>query len=132
MKVSAGPVETLPSDRCLPVADGAALVLMTADGPRAYANQCLHLGSAMDDAWIRDGVLSCPLHFWRYDATTGQLIGGQPTASPAGQPAGSPGLASFPVEVIEGEVFVDVPEPEPPLSFRDRQLKHAEDWNRDQ
>ncbi len=127
MRVSAGHIDTLPADRCLPVADGAVLVLLTPDGPRAYANRCLHHGSAMDDAWVRDGVLSCPLHFWRYEATTGHLIGGQP----AGPAAEQPGLASFPVEVIDGEVFVDIPDPEPPLSFRDRQLKHAEDWNRD-
>ncbi len=126
MKVSAGRVEDLPSDRCLTVGDGAAIVTMTDDGPRAYANRCLHLGSAMDGAWVRDGVLSCPLHFWRYRVQTGQLISG---ANKSGD--GEQCLARFSVEVIEGEVFVDLPEPEAPLSFRERQLKHAAEWNRD-
>lgn len=120
MKVSAGRLADLPDDRCLTVADGAALVFQTADGPRAYANRCLHLGSPMDDAWIRGGVLSCPLHFWRYDAATGRLGGHNPD-----------GLESLPVIVTDGEVFVDVPDPEPPLSFREQQLKHAAEWNRD-
>ncbi len=98
-------------------------MMMTANGPRAYANRCLHLGSPMDEAWIRDGVLSCPLHFWRYDVSTGQLVGGSPQDQS--------GLTTYAVEVIDGEVFVEIPEPREPLSFRARQLKHAAEWKRD-
>lgn len=123
MRVAAGPIDELPTDRCLPLADGAVLLMMTDDGPRAYANRCLHLGSAMDEAWIRDGVLSCPLHFWRYHASTGQLIGSSPQDRP--------GLTTFDVDVVDGQVFVEVPEPPKQLSFRERQLKHAAEWNRD-
>jgi len=70
-------------------------------------------------------VLSCPLHFWRYRVTTGRLIGGD-------SPDEGPQLDSVPVDVIDGEVFVDVPDPEAPMSFRERQLKHAAEWKRSQ
>jgi nitrite reductase/ring-hydroxylating ferredoxin subunit len=117
--VDAGPVDDLPSDRCVPVGDGRAVVVRTAGEVVAFPNRCLHQASPLDGGWVRDGVLSCPLHFWRY-RLDGSLIGG----------GDGDRLERLPVTVVDGAVQVEVPDPPAATSLRERLLARARDYDR--
>lgn len=59
---------------------GEVLVAETAQGPRAYANACPHMGVAVDgpgETFIRlRDHLSCPVHHALFDLTTGLCVWG--------------------------------------------------------
>lgn len=118
-RVSAGPLAELPKDRCTSVAAGRAIVVRVRDEVAAFENQCLHQASPLAGGLVRGGVLVCPLHFWMYDVPAGTLRGSDEQ------------LPRYDVEVIDGEVFVDLPPEPPPMSMRQQLLAHAEDWKRD-
>ncbi|MBW3605433.1 MAG: Rieske (2Fe-2S) protein [Actinobacteria bacterium] len=91
------------------------------DGRRviAFDNHCLHTGAALDGATVRDGVLMCPRHFWRYDVPDGTVRSG-----------GTGALPSYPVTIDpDGGVWVDLPPP-PSGSLRDQLLRHVQTWER--
>lgn len=117
--VNAGDLEELPTDRGVAIADGRAVVVRVGDEVFAYRNECLHQASPLDGGLVKDGVLTCPLHLWRYDATTGTKCG-------------EPGLRleSYPVEVVSGSVTVQLPEPPPARSMSEMLLAHAREWSR--
>ena len=117
--VSAGAVEDLPTDRCVEIDDGRAVVVRVGDQAYAYRNECLHQASPLAGGLIKEGVITCPLHFWRYEADTGAKCG-EPELR----------LDSYPVRVESGNVLVDLPEPEPPRSMREMMLEHAREWDR--
>ncbi len=93
---------------------GAALVAMVEGRPYAVSDVCLHRQGRLSDGVLRDGVITCPEHWWRYDVTTGAR-----TDEP------SDVLASYPARIIDGWVEVDVPAVEPARSLRDVLLAHA-------
>lgn len=119
MRVELGPLDSIPSDHCIAVAEGRIVVARMGDSVVAFQNRCLHQNSKLEGGRIESGKLTCPLHFWRYEATTGRHLGNR----------GS--LDSYPIEVIDGQVFVEAPEPEPQLSVRELMLRHAREWSRD-
>ena len=119
MKVLAGRLEDVPTDHCVAVGDGAAVVVRVDDGVVAFPNHCLHVGGALAGGRVWDGGLTCPNHFWRYRLSDGEHLGGQGA------------LTSYPTEVTpEGEVYVEVPDPGPQLSMREQLLAHAREWQR--
>lgn len=118
--VAVGPVASIPRNRCLLVGSGEAVLLLTDEGPRAYVNRCPHNDLPLDGAWIRDGVLTCPHHFWRFDAETGVGM-----TEPEG-------LVSLEVVESLGDVQVVLPVEAQPETFREQQLRHARSWRRDQ
>ncbi|MGL5818264.1 MAG: Rieske (2Fe-2S) protein [Phycicoccus sp.] len=119
MKVSAGQLDDLPTDRCVSIGDGSAVVLRAGAGAVAYRNACLHNGSSLDSARVHDGRFSCPQHFWQYDRMTGAHLGGRGRLAPCA------------VEITAGgEVVVEVPDLIPPQSMRERLLAHAREWER--
>jgi nitrite reductase/ring-hydroxylating ferredoxin subunit len=123
-RIAIGPVDAIPNDRAVAVAGDRAVVLRIdgdddSSGVRAFRNRCLHQDAPLADGWVRRGVLSCPLHFWRYDATTGRLRGG--TAC----------LDRFEVEVVDGQAFVLVPDDPPELSLREQLLARAAGYDRE-
>ncbi|HWL45359.1 MAG TPA: Rieske (2Fe-2S) protein [Ilumatobacter sp.] len=118
MLVPAGRLEALPERRAVAFGDGRAVVVRVGAEVCAYRNQCLHQASPLDGAWVRDGVLTCPLHFWRYDVADGTCRNG------TGR------LDTHPVTIVDGEVLVDLPEPPPPVPLREHLLAHARDWTR--
>ena len=109
----------LPQDRAVAVADGRAVLVRVGDEVFAYRNECLHQASPLHGGLIKEGILTCPLHFWRYDATTGAKCGQIRLQ-----------LESYSVEVASGSVLVRLPDPPPTRSMRERLLAHAEDWDR--
>ena len=63
----------------------------------AVSNICPHQHTALIyDGFIEDGCVVCPAHGWMFNLKTGRL------------PAGSRGLDSFPVKLIDGSVFIKV------------------------
>lgn len=111
--------EDVPADGCLPVAEDRVLLARAGDHIVAWENRCLHRDTPLHRGLVRDGVLTCPQHFWRYDLATGcNLASGAP-------------LGAIPVEVTDdGDVVVGPPSP-PTGSLRDILLVHARTWSRD-
>ncbi len=119
MEVSAGRLADLPTDRCVAVAAGRAIVVRLGEEVVAFENRCLHQNSPLAGGRVVEGILTCPMHFWRYRLPEGATTG-------SGER-----LVTYPVVVRAGEVFVDVPDEPPPRSIREALLDHARNWNRD-
>jgi len=64
----------------------------------ALDNTCTHQGGPLADGIVSDGAVACPLHERRFDLATGQ---------PIEHDCGA--VASYPVEVRDGAVFLGVP-----------------------
>jgi HAD superfamily hydrolase (TIGR01509 family) len=80
----------------------------------AVADSCLHKGLSLSQGLLRDGHVTCPGHWWRYDVHTGALAGHEGVAA-----------ATYPVYAVGGDVVVAVPPAEPRLSWREVLLQHA-------
>lgn len=108
-----------PRERATAVAGGRAVLVRVGNEIFAYRNECLHQASPLKGGLVKDGVLTCPLHFWRYEADTGAKCG-DPSLR----------LESYPVEVVDGIVRVTLPDPPPDRSMRETLLAHAKEWDR--
>lgn len=63
----------------------------------ALSNICPHQHTALIyDGFIESGFVVCPAHGWMFNIKTGRM------------PAGGKGLDSYPVKVIDGNVFIKV------------------------
>lgn len=118
-RVAVGPLSAIPADACVAVADGVAVAVRVGDRVCVYRNRCLHQESPLEGGWVRSGVLSCPRHFWRYDAATGRHLDG------------SGALERFDAEVIGDEVFVELPDDTGHHSLREELLARARHYDRD-
>ena len=111
-------VEDLEEGTCKAVA-GELVLLARVDGEVvAYRNRCLHQGAPLHDGLIRDGTLTCPMHFWRYRLVDGRKVGSNVALEPV------------PVTVVDGEIEIIPPQPAP-SSMRDLLLEHARTWRRE-
>src|ERR1700678_501036 len=60
--------------------DGESVLLVNVDGTiRAYANQCPHQASALDQGDLDGEKLTCGTHLWEFSALTG--LGLNPAAA---------------------------------------------------
>ena len=119
MRVPIGSVADVPERGCIAVAEGRAVVVRIGDELRAYRNRCLHQDAPLTGGWVRDGVLSCPHHFWRYDVSTGALRSGVGC------------LERYAVEYDGDEAVVVLPDEPPRRSLREELLDRAHDYDRD-
>lgn len=110
--------DQVPSDGCLAVADGRVLLARVGGRVVAWRNRCQHRDAPLDGGLVRDGVVTCPRHFWRYDLATGRNLA-----------SGAP-LDRVPVTVEDGRVVV-VPPTDPPVDLRAMLLEHARTWSRE-
>jgi nitrite reductase/ring-hydroxylating ferredoxin subunit len=79
-------------------AEGRGVLLVRVDGRlAAYANACPHKGTPLSDGDLVDGVLTCNVHRWEFDAKSGSSI------NPVGK-----SLSCFPVRVEGGRILVAV------------------------
>ncbi len=85
----------------------------------AIDDRCAHKEQPLAGGVVRDGILTCPSHLWRYDLRTGQRVDAPGWAVPRHE-----------VRVIDGEIVVEVPEPTPAKSMRQLLLEHARQWER--
>ncbi|MDN5216570.1 thiamine pyrophosphate-binding protein [Fulvivirgaceae bacterium BMA12] len=64
----------------------------------ALDNKCPHQGGPLGEGSIENGLLRCPWHGWDYHPCTGKA------------PGYDDGVATFPVEIREGSVYVGIEE----------------------
>jgi nitrite reductase/ring-hydroxylating ferredoxin subunit len=76
--VHAGSVEDLQARGCLTVQGGRHGIAVFWDGerPQAVDNRCPHLGFPLAKGTLRDGILTCHWHHWRFDVETGGCFNG--------------------------------------------------------
>lgn len=113
----------------VPVAQGLAVtaegreiaVFRLGDEFVAYQGSCLHRGSPLADGMCRDGVVTCPAHWWRYDLRSGSRVDAPDLR-----------LARYPVIARGGRLLLTVPLAaapgsvvEPAEGWRDRLLRLA-------
>ncbi|MGH2348739.1 MAG: Rieske (2Fe-2S) protein, partial [bacterium] len=97
--VRAGRLEDVKARGCVAVqVNGHTLALFAQDG-RIYAvdNRCPHMGFPLHRGTVHDGILTCHWHHARFDLATGGTF--DPWADD---------VRVFPVEVRDGEVWVDL------------------------
>ena len=119
MRVSAGQFESLSSgDRVSVTSGDIKVVVFNIDGELyAIDGFCGHRGGPLEEGVVRDGVVTCPWHLLRYDVKTGERTDVHEIRQ-----------AVYPVSVEDGVIVIDVPDPAPPQSMRDRLLEAARDW----
>jgi nitrite reductase/ring-hydroxylating ferredoxin subunit len=100
--VRVAPLETLlEKGRHLFKAEGKQIAVFAGDGGVfACNNRCPHEGyPLMEGSLTQDCVLTCNWHNWKFDLASGEtLVGGDR-------------LRRYPVEIVDGEVFVDIADP---------------------
>ncbi len=93
----------------LPIGEGRAVrvgsreiaLFRAAEGPvHAIAARCPHAGGPLADGIVSGGKVTCPLHAWKFDLTTGE------GTSPGGHCDAIPTYSAF---VEDGDVFVSLP-----------------------
>src|SRR5215813_5185552 len=78
--------------------DGRSVALFQHKGDiYATDNQCPHMGYPLTRGRVRNGVLTCDWHGWSYDMKGGGCFTG-----------GCDDLDTFPVEVCDGSIYIDV------------------------
>jgi nitrite reductase/ring-hydroxylating ferredoxin subunit len=92
-------LEQLPPGRAMTVTIGdLQIALVNVDGRvHAIDDACLHAGSSLGAGVLEGKVLCCRGHGWRYDVTTGCVLG-------------VPGLGvrAYEVQVVDGRIKVAV------------------------
>ncbi|TWG94731.1 3-phenylpropionate/trans-cinnamate dioxygenase ferredoxin subunit [Nocardioides sp. J9] len=90
----------VPADEALGVTIDRYDVAIARDGDDVYALQdlCSHAAVPLSEGEVADCTIECWLHGSTFDLRTGK-----PTCLPATEP-----VATFPVEVRDGDVYVDV------------------------
>ncbi|WP_454915273.1 Rieske 2Fe-2S domain-containing protein [Xanthobacter sediminis] len=93
-------LSALKEGALLPVGIGTTLVLAVwplGGTPRAFQGLCPHAGELLIDARFDGRSLTCRAHDWEFDATSGVCTVG-----------GLCSLARYPVEIRDGEMFVEI------------------------
>src|SRR2546427_1385484 len=71
------------------------ILLLRADGQiRALDSRCPHMGYPLSQGTIKDGVLRCHWHHWRFDLASGGCF-----------TEGGDDVAVFPLEIRDGEIW---------------------------
>lgn len=99
------PVESLPEEggRLFSYLDKRLALFRTPRGVFATDNRCPHEGYALVRGDVKQGVLTCAWHNWKFDLESGQcLFGGE-------------NVRSYPVEIRNGIIHVDVHDPAPEI-----------------
>jgi 3-phenylpropionate/trans-cinnamate dioxygenase ferredoxin component len=91
--------EDVLDDVALAVTIGDFAVAVARDGEEFFAlqDECSHAAVALTEGEVLDCTVECWLHGSTFDLRTGK-----PTTLPATEP-----VATFPVEVRDGDVYVD-------------------------
>jgi nitrite reductase/ring-hydroxylating ferredoxin subunit len=114
-EVSVSLDEVMQQGRVTTSSEGTAVLVAFIDGEIvAYEDACGHRGNSLADGVLRDCIVTCPAHLWRYDLRTGERHD-------------SPGsrLMRFAVEIIGDEIVIEVPAPAPKVSIREALLAAA-------
>lgn len=96
--VEIGRIEQIPrrGARCVNTPAGKIAVFRTAeDQVFALENRCPHKGGPLSEGIVHGGAVTCPLHNWVFDLSTGEAQGAD-----EGQ------VRTFPVSVVDGRIFM--------------------------
>lgn len=96
--VEIGRIEQIPrrGARCVNTPAGKIAVFRTAeDQVFAIENRCPHKGGPLSEGIVHGGQVTCPLHNWVFDLSTGEAQG-----------ADEGRVRTFPVSVAEGRIFM--------------------------
>ena len=91
--------DEIPSEKGkIVLAEGREISLFKSEG-RVYAidNLCLHEGGPLGHGPVKEGVVTCPWHLWKFDIRTGAMV-----------EAPSMKVDCFDVKVEGDDVFIDV------------------------
>ena len=101
-QIKAGTLEQLKDRGCMVVTGGGHAIAVFHHEGQVFAvdNRCPHMGFPLDRGSVSDGILTCHWHHARFDLSSGGTF--NPFADD---------VRSFPVAVVDGEVWID---PEPP------------------
>ncbi|HDD61422.1 MAG TPA: Rieske (2Fe-2S) protein [Chloroflexi bacterium] len=113
--VNAGKVELFSPGSVSLIQSGRFYLIRYEDGGFiAYWQRCTHLGCSVPyDEDLQ--AFRCPCHGSVFDELTGEVGGG-----PAPRP-----LDTFPIEIREGEIFVDTGDPQERTEFSDDQVVYG-------
>ncbi len=104
--IRAGTLDDLKARGCTVVTGGGHTMAVFYHNGEVHAvdNRCPHMGFPLDRGTVKDGILTCHWHHARFDLSSGGTF--DPFADD---------VRSFPVSIVEGEVWVNPspPEPEP-------------------
>lgn len=79
--------------------DKRIALFRTPGGVFASDNRCPHQGYALVRGDVKDGVLTCAWHNWKFELATGSCrFGGE-------------NIRTYPVQIRDGQVFIDVADP---------------------
>ncbi len=83
--VAVGRMEDVPhlEGRRVTVGDVAVAVFRTEGGFAALGAVCPHEGGPLSDGIVSDRCVTCPLHNWRIDLETGEVVSGGEGSVPA-------------------------------------------------
>ncbi len=85
----------------VPLGDGRRLALLLQRGEVfAFSDRCTHEEASLSEGFVDGYVVECPKHGASFDVRTGKVL-----ALPATRD-----LATFPVRIAEGQVWVDTGE----------------------
>src|SRR4051794_32872920 len=98
----------------LVVAAGRQTILLLADGDAVHAvdNRCPHMGFPLHRGTVADGILTCHWHHARFDLCSGGTFD-----------QWADELRCFPVEVKDGEIYVDVTPRRDPVEHQRERLQ---------
>lgn len=60
-------------------------------------SDCKHMGASLTQGTVRDGIITCKWHHWRYDLETGECFDLQGAR-----------LKRYEVKIEHGEIFVEI------------------------
>ena len=93
--------------RAFAIAGRSVAVFHTRAGSfHASDNACPHAGGPLADGVIAGDCVVCPFHAYRFELGSGKCAGGGGSA---------PNLATYPVSVHDGWIFLELP-PAPPAA----------------
>jgi nitrite reductase/ring-hydroxylating ferredoxin subunit len=102
----------LESARCLAVPAGDRVLALFSHAGQVYAvdNRCPHMGFPLHRGSVKDGILTCHWHHARFDLASGGTFD-----------TWADDVRSYPVEVRDGEIWVDMaPQADPRAHLRQR------------
>ncbi len=86
--------------RAMEVQGRKVLLVHVENAVTAFPDRCLHKAVALSTGRLEGCVLTCSAHEWQYDVRSGAGI------NPAGV-----ALPRYPVEVRDGEIWIDIDRP---------------------
>ncbi len=89
-------------------------VTRLADKTHAISDLCPHKGASLSEGFIKNGYVTCPAHFWRFDVVDGAKQGDARTRVP-----------TYPTRIVESWLEVELPPRAVERSLREILLAHA-------